>query len=131
MMGTLAEAIRARDALHKRDRGVAGAYPPLGIARWRWSGRPALFDHLDLNRDGVVDEHHLERGLGRGVSLLRGEAAGPLGADAWEGSPRVFQALDENKDGLVTRADLEGGLGEHAVRLVHGEPAHGPRLPPG
>jgi hypothetical protein len=170
-MGTLAEAIEAREALRVRYRGapwlrglgvglsdlgyglelrapapirgcvdvdprvplriVAGAYAPLGVARWRWSGRAAVFDHLDTNGDGVVDEHDLDRGLGRGIFLLRDEAAGPLGADAWEGNPRVFDAVDENMDGLVTRADLEDVLGDHAVRLVHGEPAHGPRLPSG
>ena len=110
---------------------VADAYAPLRVARWRWSGRPAVFDHLDTNGDGVVDEHDLDRGLGHGVSLLRDEAASPVGADAWQGSSHLFEALDENRDGLVTRADLEDGLGDHAVRLVHGEPAHGPRLPPG
>jgi hypothetical protein len=90
-----------------------------------------VFDHLDSNADGIVDEHDLHRGLGRGVALLRDEAARPLGADAWEGSAQLFEALDQNNDGLVTRADLNDGLGDHAVRLIHGEPAHGPRLPPG
>ena len=170
-MATLAEAIRARNALRERYRGapwlrgldvglsdlgfglelrtsgrvrermdvdprvpvriLADAYAPLGVARWRWSGRSAVFDHLDRNGDGVVDEHDLDRGLGRGVELLRDEAAGPLGADAWQGSAPLFEVLDENHDGLVSRADLKDGLGDHAVRLVHGEPAHGPRLPPG
>ena len=170
-MATLAEAIRARDALRESYRGApwlrglgvgltehgyglevraagrmrehldaaahgvpvrvlaAGADAPLRVARWRWSGRRAVFDHLDTNGDGVVDEHDLERGLGRGNALLRGEAAGPLGVGAWEGSRPIFEALDKNKDGLVTRADLEDGLGDHAVRLVNGEPAHGPQLP--
>ena len=110
---------------------VADAYAPLCVARWRWSGRPAVFDHLDRNGDGVVDEHDLDQGLGRGVVLLRDEAAGPLGANDWQGDSRVFEGLDENNDGVVARADLEDGLGDHAVRLVHGEPAHGPRLSPG
>jgi hypothetical protein len=170
-MATLAEAIRARDALRDRYRGaswlrglsvglgevgfglelrgsaplrervdvdprvlvriVSEAYAPLCVARWRWSGRPAVFHHLDRNGDGVVDEHDLDRGLGRGVALLRDEAAGPLGANAWEGSAHLFRAFDENNDGRVARSDLEDGLGDHAVRLVHGEPAHGPQLPPG
>ena len=170
-MATLAEVIRARDALSERHRGapwlrglgvsldelgyglelraprpvrgrlnvdprvpvriISDAYAPHRVARWRWSGRPAVFDHLDTNGDGVVDEHDLDRGLGHGVSLLRDEAANPVGAEAWQGSSQLFEALDENRDGLVTRADVEGGLGDHAVRLVHGEPAHGPRLPPG
>jgi hypothetical protein len=110
---------------------ISGAHAPLRVARWRWSGRPAVFDHLDRNGDGVVDEHDLDHALGHGVSLLRDAAADPLNADAWQGSPHLFQALDENRDGLVTRADLKDGLGDHAVRLLHGEPAHGPRLPPG
>ncbi len=170
-MATLAEAIRARDALRELYRGapwlrgldvglsdlgyglelrasgpvcervdvdprvpvriLAEAYAPLCVARWRWSGRPTVFDHLDCNGDGVVDEHDLVRGLGRGAALLRDEAVGPLGAAGWQGSAHLFQALDDNHDGLVTRADLKDGLGEHAVRLVHGEPAHGPQLPPG
>ena len=170
-MATLAEAIRARDALRERYRGtpwlrgldvglsdlgyglelhtagpvrervdvdprvpvriLTDAYAPLCVARWPWSGRPAVFDHLDRNKDGFVDEHDLDRDLGRGVALLRDEAAGPLSADAWQGSAHLFDALDENDDGLVTRADLKASLGDHAVRLVHGEPAHGPRLPPG
>jgi hypothetical protein len=112
-------------------RVLSEACAPHRVARWRWSGHPAVFDHLDSNTDGVVDEHDLDRGLGRGVALLRDEAAGPLGADAWEGSAHLFEALDQNNDGLVTHADLKHGLGAHAVRLVHGEPAHGPRLPPG
>jgi hypothetical protein len=170
-MATLAEAIRARDALRERYRGapwlrgmsvdlsdlgyglelrtsepvrervdvdarvpvriIAEACAPHRVARWCWSGRPAVFDHLDSNADGIVDEHDLHRGLGRGVALLRDEAAHPLGADGWEGSAQLFEALDQNNDGLVTRADLNDGLGDHAVRLIHGEPAHGPRLPPG
>ena len=110
---------------------VADASAPLCIARWRWSGRPAVFDSLDRDKDGVVDEQDLERGLGRGAALLHDDAAGSLGVAAWQGSAQLFQALDDNHDGVVTRADLEDGLGDHAVRLVHGEPAHGPRLPPG
>ena len=170
-MATLAQAIRARDALRARYRGarwlrglsvglgelgfglelrgsghvservdidprvavrmLSETHAPLSVARWRWSGRPDVFAQLDRNGDGVVDENDLDQGLGRGVVLLRDEAAGPLGANAWQGDSRVFEALDENNDGLVARADLEDGLGDHAVRLVHGEPAHGPRLPPG
>jgi hypothetical protein len=170
-MATLAEAIRARNALRERYRGapwlrglgvglsdrgyglelrasgpvrervdvdprvsvriLAEANSPFGVARWRWSGRPAVFDHLDRNGDGVVDEHDLDRGLGRGAGLIRDEAAGPLRADAWQGSAHLFETFDENHDGLVTAEDLMDGLGDHAVRLVHGEPAHGPRLPPG
>jgi hypothetical protein len=110
---------------------IADGHAPLRVARWRWSGRPAVFDHLDSNGDGVVDEHDLDRGLGHGVSLFHDAAARPVAADAWQGSPHLFQALDENRDGLVTRANLEDGLGDHAMRLLHGEPAHGPRLPPG
>ena len=112
-------------------RMISDTSAPLRVARWRWSGRPAVFDHLDRNGDGIVDEHDLDRALGHGVSLLRDAAADPLRADAWEGSPHLFRTLDENRDGLVTRADLEDALGDHAVRLIHGEPAHGPRLPPG
>ena len=170
-MATLAEAIRARDALRERYHGapwlrgldvglsdlgyglelrasapvrermdveprvpfrvLAETNAPLCVARWRWSGRPAVFEHLDRNGDGVIDEHDLVRGLGRGAALLRDNTARPFNADAWQGSAHLFEALDENHDGFVTRADLEDGLGEHAVRLVHGEPAYGPQLPPG
>ncbi len=114
-------------------RVVNGSFKPLSVARWHWSGRPDVFDHLDVNHDGVVDEDELDA-LGHGAELLRDEAAGPLdGLDlgTWGGSPRLFRALDVNRDGRVTRQELEEGLGSHAVRLVHGEPAHGPRLPAG
>jgi len=112
---------------------VNGTLAPLCVAHWRWSGRPDVFDHLDVNHDGVVDEDELDA-LGQGTELLRDEAAGPLdGLDLgmWGGSPRLFRALDADRDGRVTRHELEEGLGPHAVRLVRGEPAHGPRLPAG
>ncbi len=170
-MATLAEAIRARDALRARYRGalwlrglsvslselgfglelrgwghvgervnidarvpmrmLPDTHAPLSVARWRWNGRPDVFEHLDRDGDGVVDFQDLDRGLGGGIALLRDDRAGPLGADAWQGSAQTFEAFDGDNDGLVTRADLEDGIGDHAVRLVHGEPAHGPRLPPG
>ena len=143
-MGTLAEAIRARDVLLERYRSapwlrgldvglrdtgyglelrasgpvrervdvdrrvpvriISEAYAPLSIARWRWSGRPAVFDHLDTNGDGLVDEHDLDRALGHGASLLRDEAASPVGADAWQGSPRLFQALVNSNPLLPKKA---------------------------
>jgi hypothetical protein len=110
---------------------VSGAFAPLSCARWRWNGRPELFDPLDLDHDERVDELELERGLGRGAALLRGEASGPLDVHAWEGSPRLFHALDTDRDGLVTRRELEEGLGPRALRLLHGQPAHGPLVPAG
>jgi hypothetical protein len=110
---------------------VSGAFLPLSVARWRWTGRPELFGHLDENGDDRVDEHELARGLGRGAQLLRGDCAGPLGPKGWGGSELVFRLLDRDGDGLVSRHELAEGLGPHAVRLVHGQPAHGPVLPPG
>ena len=120
------------------ERPMTGAYGPIGaiplaIARWRWSGRPQVFDCLDANGDGAVDQDELEA-LGRGLDLLRDDTAGPLDAVSaarWGGAPDLFQVLDADQDGRVTRRELEVGLGPHALRLVHGEPAHGPVLPPG
>jgi hypothetical protein len=101
------------------------------MARWRWSGHPALFDLLDANGDTFVDEHELARGLGRGADLLLGHATAPLDASSWGGSHAVFRVVDADRDGWVTRGELARALGPHARRLVHGEPAHGPALPRG
>ena len=113
-----------------------GAYgpvhvPPLCIARWRWSGHPKLFDLLDVDHDDAVDERELAQGIGRGLSLLRDEAAGPLGEEGWGGPPDVFRLVDADADGRVSRRELEDALGPHALRMAHGEPAHGPPLPAG
>lgn len=106
---------------------------PLSIAHWRWSGRPQVFDCLDVNGDGVVDQEELEA-LGRGRDLVRDDAGSPLealGLDGWQGSPELFDVLDEDRDGRVSRREIEEGLGRHAIRLLYGHPAHGPLLPPG
>jgi Transglutaminase-like superfamily/EF hand len=117
---------------------VGGAYeplsryfPPLALARWRWSGHPELFDLLDANADGCVDEYELARGLGRGLLVLRDEAAGPLDVHGWEGAREAFRVVDADGDGRVSRAEIARALGPHAVRLAHGHPAHGPALPDG
>ncbi len=113
-------------------RPVEGAYAPLGCARWRWSGYPDLFDVLDVDRNEVVDEIEVADGLGRaGISLIYGDTAGPLSADAWDGNRAAFPLIDANRDGVVSLEELERALGPHALRLAHGHPAHGPALPPG
>ncbi len=117
---------------------VGGAYaplsrhlPPLAVARWRWSGHPELFDLLDENADGWVDEDELARGLGRGLLVLRDEAAGPLDEDDWEGTREAFRLVDADRNGRVSRAEIVQALGPHAIQLAHGHPAHGPALPEG
>jgi hypothetical protein len=60
---------------HVPVRMISEAYPPLWVTRWRWSGRPAVVNHLD--GDGVVDEHDLDQGLGRAVARLGDGGAGP------------------------------------------------------
>jgi hypothetical protein len=104
---------------------------PLGIARWRWSGLPALFEVLDTDHDGDVDEEELAQGFGRGLALVRGETAGPLDERAWGGSPEVFRLVDANADGRVSRTEVEQALGARGLRLARGLPAHGPALPSG
>ena len=106
-------------------------FPPLVLARWRWSGHPELFDVLDANGDGCVDEYELARGLGRGLLVLLDEAAGPLDENGWEGAPEAFRMVDADGDGRVSRAEIAQALGPHAIRLAHGHPAHGPALPDG
>ena len=110
---------------------VTHAYDPLSVARWRWSGHPGLFERLDYNGNGVVDEHELEHGLGRGARLLRGDTSGPLDEQSWGGDREVFHELDRDRDGVVTMAEIVDGIGPHAARLARGEPAHGPALPTG
>jgi transglutaminase-like putative cysteine protease len=111
---------------------VDGVYAPtLRIWRWRWSGIEPLFDLLDADSNGAVDEIELEKGLGRGLDLLRGETSGPLDAERWRGHPEVFRLIDADGDGRVRRREIAMALGPHAVRLAHGHPAHGPPLPRG
>jgi hypothetical protein len=110
-----------------------GPFPPvpLHVARWRWTGYPDLFDALDANDDEAVDEDELARGIGRGLHLLRGEAAGPIDEEDWQGDPEAFRLVDADGDGRVSHRELAQALGPHAIRLAHGHPAHGPMLPAG
>ncbi len=126
---TLGRGLPQRERPDRRS--ASDAYIPLRMARWRWSGHPALFDLLDANGDAFVDEHELVRALGRGAELVRGHAAGPLDSSSWGGSPAVFRVVDADRDGWVTRTELARALGPHALRLARGEPAHGPALPRG
>ena len=99
---------------------IVGSPPPLTVPRWRWSGRPELFQALDADCDGIVDEVDLENALGRGAALVRGEGSAPLRLAAWQGASPLFHALDRDGDGLVSCNDVETGLGPHAIRLVNG-----------
>jgi hypothetical protein len=128
--GSVAPGLVPRE-MPERGWGAYADVPPLRMARWRWSGDPALFDSLDANGDAFVDEHELGRGLGRGAEILRGRVMGPLDASSWGGSPAVFRLVDADRDGWVTQGELARALGTHALRLVRGEPAHGPALPRG
>lgn len=99
------------------DRAAFDRVTPVIYAELRRPAGACLRRERPDHRDGIVDEHDLDRGLGHGVALLRDKAAGHLGAHAWEGSPHLFQALDESRDGLVTRAQIY-------LAPQHGLPAH-------
>ena len=95
---SLREPVRG---LPRHVRGVAVRYevrpalPPLGVARWAWSGRPEVFAMLDANGDGLVDTGELADVLGEhALRITRGESSGSFSIDTWPGSPNVFHALD-------------------------------------
>jgi hypothetical protein len=108
------------------------AWPTAAIPRWAWLGRGEVFDALDANGDGVVDDAELRGALGPEVMRLAVHGfPSPVPRSAWNGPERVFAALDLDRNGVLDELELRDGLGPHVQRLLRDEPLIGPALPGG
>jgi len=106
---TAAERAQFEQAFAMYDRNGDGV-----IARAEFPGDAALFDRLDLNRDGAVTRAEVERALPNRAALERQIRAydrngdGVITRDEFPGDAAAFDRLDRNHDGVLTEADRRG-----------------------
>lgn len=105
------------------------------VSSEEFPGQPALFDLLDVDRDGFVSESEMGAagGRGRGRGRGRGGANAPalaemdsngdgrVSREEWTGPEQTFDRRDVNEDGFLTQDELGRGRGGRGPGIGGGD----------
>lgn len=82
------------------------------ISRDEWKGRPADFNRLDTNQDGMLSPRELDAYIQIGLdefAELDLNHDGVISREEWKSPMAFFDDLDTNRDGRLTRSEFYGG----------------------